>query len=75
MIVAKIKRKTEYYCDICNRKISNANTLTLQFRDRFFKVKAYDQNGKRCRINDVGCVCRSCMNDVVRIIRGQIKNK
>lgn len=72
--MARIKRKTEYYCDICNQRISNAGTL-LWFRDRFFKVKAYDQNGKRRRINDIGCVCGTCMNEVVKNIRGQIKNK
>lgn len=62
--MGKIKKHTEYYCDICGCKIT---TKWMLYRDRYYKIKCYDEEGKRRKNADYSYVCKICMTDIIKI--------
>lgn len=70
--MGKVKKCTEYYCDICKGKIQySAWNFT---KDRFYKIKCYDEEGKRRKVLDYSYVCNTCMNDIVKKVKEMKKN-
>lgn len=43
--MGKIKKHTEYYCDICGSEIQF--TLLPFSKNKFYKIKCYDHKGNR----------------------------
>ena len=57
--MGKIKKHTEYYCDICGVKILYSS---LPFsKNKIYKIKCYDNEGNRKKIFDYSYVCSECM--------------
>lgn len=69
--MGKIKKHTEYYCDICSCKIT---TNWMVRRDRYYKIKCYDEEGKRRKVLDYSYVCKNCMFDIIRKVKELKKN-
>ena len=57
--MGKIKKHTEYYCDICGDEIQC--TLLPLSKNRFYKIKCYDHKGNREKILDYSYICSECM--------------
>ena len=64
--MGKVIKHTEYYCDICEDKIQCS--WAPFNRDRFYKVKCYDYDGKRVKCNDYSYICTRCMRSLVKKI-------
>ena len=60
--MGKIKKHTEYYCDLCGSKI--VHTSFPFPRDRFYKIKQYDYKGNRRKIGDY-FVCDKCLTGIL----------
>lgn len=57
--MGKIKKHTEYCCDICRDKILYSS---LPFsKNKIYKIKCYDHEGNREKIFDYSYVCSECM--------------
>lgn len=68
--MGKVKKHTEYYCDICSCKIScKITTNWMVPRDRYYKIKCYDEEGKRRKNADYSYVCKNCMFDIIRKVK------
>ena len=67
--MGKIKKHTEYYCDICRDKIRYSS---LPFsKDKIYKIKCYDHEGNREKIFDYSYVCSKCMRNLTLKIKDE----
>lgn len=61
----KVKKRTEYYCDICGDKIVALHSPFFN-KDKVYKIKCYDFEGNRLKEFDYEYVCRDCMRHIIR---------
>ena len=65
--MGKIKKHTEYYCDICGDEIEYSS---LPFsKDKIYKIKCYDPEGDRKKNFDYSYVCSRCMYNLALKIK------
>ena len=65
--MGKIKKHTEYYCDICGDKILYSS---LPFsNNKIYKIKCYDYEGNREKNFDYSYVCSECMRNLILKIK------
>ena len=62
--MGKIKKHTEYYCDVCGCKITES--IFSFSRYKFYKIKSYDHEGDRIKTSDYDYVCNECMSNIIR---------
>lgn len=70
--MGKIKKHTEYYCDICGDKIQR-DAYPFRNIDKFYKIKCYDHEGYRNKDFDYSYICSTCMRNIVKKIEVERK--
>ena len=71
--MGKIKKHTEYYCDICGYKIGYKSFSS--FCSSFYKIKCYDCEGKRYKKYDYNYICNDCMLSIVKKVSNERKGE
>ena len=66
--MGKVKKHTEYYCDICDQKI-DGHCSPLSRRDLFYKIRCYGFTGHKLKFSAYEYVCGACMDSIVAKVR------